>query len=369
MHLAYGVTCQLWQFAARRGMSVYALLKPLVFKLDPERAHTLTVAALKTLPLPRAAAPAPQLRSCAFGLDFPSPVGLAAGFDKNAEVPDAVLKLGFGFAEVGTITPLPQAGNAKPRLFRLMEDRAVINRMGFNNDGLAAAVAKLKSRHGRPGIVGVNVGANKDSADRIADYVTCIKAVLPCADYVTINISSPNTPGLRALQSRDALMDLIGRCVAARGLATQGDAKTPMLVKIAPDLTDDDVADIAEIALATGIDGLIVSNTTLARTHLVSRHAAESGGLSGAPLFEPSTAMLRKLAQATAGKIPLVGVGGITTAAQAYAKIRNGASLVQIYSGLVYEGPGLAARLNAGLAELLVRDGFSTITQAVGRDV
>jgi dihydroorotate dehydrogenase len=345
-------------------MSFYDLLKPLVFRLDPERAHGLTVAALKSLPLPKAAAPAPTLSTTVFGLDFPSPIGLAAGFDKNADVPDAILKLGFGFAEVGTITPLPQAGNPQPRLFRLVEDRAVINRMGFNNAGLDAALVKLRARHGRHGIVGVNVGANKDSVDRSADYVTGIKAVLPHADYITINISSPNTPGLRALQSAAALTDLIARCLAARGADT-----TPMLVKIAPDLTDEDVRDIADVAQATGIDGLIVSNTTIARPALASRHAEETGGLSGAPLFAPSTAMLRKVALATAGKIPLIGVGGISTAEEAYAKIRNGASLVQIYSALVFEGPGLAARLNAGVAELLARDGFSNIAEAVGKDL
>jgi dihydroorotate dehydrogenase len=278
-------------------------------------------------------------------LSFPSPIGLAAGLDKNAEVPDAFLRLGFGFVEVGTITPRPQAGNPKPRLFRLVEDKAVINRMGFNNLGLDAAVAKLRSRHGKPGIVGANVGANKDSEDRIADYVTGIKAVLPWCQYITINISSPNTPGLRALQSRASLEELVGRCMAARGAVNR-----PMLVKIAPDLSDEDVSDIAQVSLASGIDGLIVSNTTITRPALTSIHAAQTGGLSGAPLFDLSTQMLRKIAQATLGKVPLIGVGGISTADHVRAKLDAGASLVQLYSSLVYEGPGLAARLNRELA-------------------
>ncbi len=342
-------------------MQIYALLKPLVFQLEPERAHGLTVAALKTGLMPAAPMPAPVLRTSLFGLDFPSPIGLAAGFDKNADVPDAMLKLGFGFVEVGTITPRPQAGNPQPRLFRLVEDNAVINRLGFNNNGLDAAVAKLRARHGKPGIVGANVGANKDSDDRISDYVTGIKAILPCAAYITINISSPNTPGLRALQSRAALNELVSRCLEARGSQS-----TPMLVKIAPDLTDDDVADIAHIALASGIDGLVVSNTTLARPALSSRHADETGGLSGAPLFEPSTQILRKIAQATSRKIPLIGVGGVATAAQALAKFENGASLVQLYSSLVYEGPGLAHRLNENLAELLASRGVASISDMVG---
>jgi dihydroorotate dehydrogenase len=326
-------------------MQIYNLLKPLIFSTEAERAHGLTIAALKTGLLSNAPPPPESLRRTVFGLSFPSPIGLAAGLDKNAEVPDAFLRLGFGFVEVGTITPRPQAGNPKPRLFRLVEDKAVINRMGFNNLGLAAAVAKLRARHGKPGIIGANVGANKDSEDRIADYVTGIKAVLPWCQYITINISSPNTPGLRALQSRASLEELIGRCLEARGAVTR-----PMLVKIAPDLTDDDVNDIADVARASGIDGLIVSNTTIMRPVLKSVHAAETGGLSGAPLFEPSTQMLRKIAQATQGKIPLIGVGGISTADHVKAKLDAGASLVQLYSSLVYEGPGLAARLNRELA-------------------
>ncbi len=326
-------------------MQIYSLLSPLLFRLDPERAHNLTIAALKTLPVPRAPSPAVQLSTRVLGLDFPSPIGLAAGFDKNADVPDAMLNLGFGFVEVGTITPKPQAGNPQPRLFRLPEDKAVINRMGFNNGGLEAAVAKLKSRSGKPGIIGVNVGANKDSDDRIADYVTGIKAVLPYASYITINISSPNTPGLRDLQARAALGDLVDKCLAARGQKS-----VPLLVKIAPDLSDESLHDLAEVSLASGIDGLIISNTTTARPPLRSAHAGEAGGLSGAPLLALSTAMLGKVAAATGGKLPLIGVGGIATAADVRAKLAAGASLVQLYSSLVYEGPGLAARLNAALA-------------------
>lgn len=345
-------------------MQFYALLKPLVFQLDPERAHGLTVAVLKSGYVPAAPPPPPALRTTLFGRTFPSPLGLAAGFDKNADVPDAMLKLGFGFVEVGTITPRPQAGNPKPRLFRLAQDRAVINRMGFNNDGLDAVISKLRARQGKPGIVGVNVGANKDSEDRAADYVTGIRAVLPYAGYITINISSPNTPGLRALQSRAALADLVARCIDARGAVP-----TPMLVKIAPDLTDEDVADIAHVAQASGIDGLIVSNTTIARPPLVSRFAGEAGGLSGAPLFDASTRMLRKVAQATGGKIPLIGVGGVATAEQLFAKLANGASLVQLYSSLVYEGPGLAARLNRDIAALLQRKGLANCTQVIGSEL
>jgi dihydroorotate dehydrogenase len=345
-------------------MTLYSLLKPFLFQIEPERAHHLTVQVLKSTPVPRAPYPGESLQTKIWGLTFLSPIGLAAGFDKNADVPDAMLKLGFGFVEVGTITPQPQSGNPPPRLFRLSDDKAVINRLGFNNAGVSAAVHKLRARANHAGIIGVNVGANKDSTDRITDYVTCIKAVLPYARYITINISSPNTPGLRALQSRDALRDLIDRCLVARG-----PAKTPMLVKIAPDLTDGDVIDIADIAMTTGIDGLIVSNTTVSRPDLRSPQANETGGLSGAPLFDLSTAVLRKVAQATGKKIPLIGVGGISTAAQAYTKIRNGASLVQLYSALIYEGPGLAARLNKELAELLERDGFSSIAHAVGKDI
>lgn len=339
----------------------YALARPLLFALDPERAHGLTIAALKAGLGPQGKVDDPILTTRLAGLTLPNPIGLAAGFDKNAEVPDAMLRLGFGFVEVGTVTPLAQPGNPRPRMFRLVEDRAVINRLGFNNEGLAATVARLRAREGRPGIVGANVGANKDATDRIADYATGVAAVRDLAAYITINISSPNTPGLRALQSREALAELIGRAMAARG-----GARPPMFVKVAPDLTDEDVRDITEVALAGGIDGLIVSNTTIARAGLHSRHASEAGGLSGAPLFEPATRALRAFRAVSGGRLPLIGVGGIASGADAYAKIRAGASAVQLYTGLVYDGPALVGRIKRELAMLLRRDGFASVEAAVG---
>lgn len=340
----------------------YALARPLLFTLDAETAHGLTIRALKTGLLPPAPRPDSILATQLAGLALPSPLGLAAGFDKNAEVPDAVLRMGFGFAEVGTITPLPQSGNPKPRMFRLVEDGAVINRLGFNNQGLAAALVRLTARK-RRGIVGVNVGANKDSTDRIADYVAGVAAVRDVADYLTINISSPNTPGLRALQSKDALAELVGRCLEARADGP------PLFVKIAPDLTADDIADIAEVASSTGIDGLIVSNTTIARPDsLRGSSRTETGGLSGKPLFAPATEVLRQIFRATGGRVPLIGVGGIGSGVDAYAKLRAGASAVQLYTALAYAGPGLPARINAELAALLRRDGLASVAAAVGLD-
>jgi dihydroorotate dehydrogenase len=344
-------------------MSAYALARPLLFALDPETAHRLTIKALKMGILPAAGAEDPVLATTLAGLRLPNPVGLAAGFDKNAEVPDALLRLGFGFVEAGTVTPLAQPGNPKPRMFRLVEDRAVINRLGFNNEGLEAFVRRLRARGGRPGVVGANVGANKDAADRIADYERGVAAVRDQAGYITVNISSPNTPGLRALQSREALAELVGRAMAARGAGGP-----PLFVKVAPDLTDADIRDIAEVAVEGGIDGLIVSNTTVARPELRSRHAGEAGGLSGAPLLGPSTAVLRAFRAATPGRLPLIGVGGIASGADAYAKIRAGASAVQLYTGLVYGGPGLVARIKRELAALLRRDGFASVAEAVGID-
>lgn len=344
-------------------MLAYALLRPLLFALDPEAAHGLTIKALKTGLLPARPKDDPLLATCVAGIDFPNPIGLAAGFDKNAEVPDAMLRLGFGFAEAGTVTPLAQPGNPRPRMFRLVEDRAVINRLGFNNGGLAPAVARLKARLGRPGIVGANVGANKDTADRIADYATGVAAVRDLATYITINISSPNTPGLRALQSRESLAELVARSLEARGASGP-----PMFVKVAPDLTEADIDDIAAVALESGIDGLIVSNTTIARPPLRSSHAGETGGLSGAPLFEPATEALRRFRRLTAGRIALIGVGGVSDGATAYAKIRAGADLVQLYTALVYEGPGLVGRIKRELAALLRRDGFKRVADAVGVD-
>lgn len=342
----------------------YRLARPALFSLDAETAHRLTIAGLRTGFVPPSGPDDPALAVELWGLKFPNPVGMAPGFDKNAEVADSLLKLGFGFVEVGTFTPRPQAGNPRPRLFRLKEDRAVINRMGFNNDGLDAVRARLARRRALPGIVGGNVGANKDSADRIADYVTAIRGILGLVSYITINISSPNTPGLRALQSRESLAELINRCIEARGAD-----RTPMLVKVAPDLTDADVEDIAAVALESGIDGLIVSNTTITRPDtLRSAHREETGGLSGAPLFGPSTEMLRRFHGLVGHRLPLIGVGGIASGADAYAKIRAGASLVQLYSSLVYEGPGLVTRIKRDLADLLRRDGFSSISEAVGAD-
>lgn len=343
-------------------MPLYPLIRPLLFRLDAERAHRLTIAALK-LPLRGAAAGDPLLATRVAGIDFPGPVGLAAGFDKDGEVPDAMLALGFGFVEVGTLTPLPQAGNPGPRLFRLVEDRAVINRMGFNNRGQAAALERLRTRPSRGGIVGVNIGANKDAADRIADYVAGVGTMAPVADYLTINVSSPNTPGLRALQSRAALDELLGGAIAARGAE-----RPPIFLKVAPDLAPADIDDIAAVAIGRRIDGLIVANTTIRRPPLRSRHAGEGGGLSGAPLAALAMARLRDFRTATGGALPLIAAGGIASAADAYARIRAGASLVQLYSALVFAGPGLPGRINAGLSTLLRRDGFASVAAAVGAE-
>ena len=341
---------------------MFRLLRPLLFLLDAERAHRLTLAAVG-MGMGKTARPDdPMLSTTVAGLTFPNPVGIAAGFDKNAEVPDDMLRLGFGFAEVGTVTPEPQDGNPRPRIFRLREDEAVINRLGFNN-GLDAVRARLAVRHGLPGQVGVNVGANKDSADRIRDYATGVRGMGRWASYITVNISSPNTPGLRALQDRAELTRLVAAVIAARG-----PLPLPLFVKVAPDLQPAEVADIAEVITGSGIDALIISNTTLSRDGLTSRNADEAGGLSGKPLMERSTAMLRDFRRATGGKLPLIGVGGISSGADAYAKIRAGASLVQLYTGLVYKGPGLINDIKRDLVRLLRRDGFRRVSEAVGVD-
>jgi dihydroorotate dehydrogenase len=291
---------------------------------------------------------------------------LAAGFDKNAEVPDAMLKFGFGFVECGTVTPRPQSGNPKPRLFRLPEDCAVINRMGFNNRGMEAAAMRLALRE-RAGIVGINIGANKDSSDRIVDYRICFARLAPLADYVTANISSPNTPGLRGLQNRAELERLLDTLTGER---EHLNLATPILLKIAPDLEPSALDDIASVVLASGIDGLIVSNTTVARpATLKNPKARETGGLSGAPLFEPSTRILKQMRQRLGSKLPLVGAGGIASGEDAYAKIRSGASLVQLYSALALEGPGLVERIARDLSACLARDGFSDVVSAVGADI
>jgi dihydroorotate dehydrogenase len=342
-------------------MAPYRLVRPLLFVLDAERAHGLALAAARLL---RNVPPAADARLAAevAGLRFPNPIGLAAGLDKDGEAPDAFLGQGFGFVEVGTVTPMPQPGNPRPRLFRLVEDQAVINRMGFNSGGQAAARARLARRAGRSGIVGVNIGANKDAADRIADYAAGVAAMAPVADYLTINISSPNTPGLRALQDAGALDELLEAALAARA------HPIPIFLKVAPDLAREEVDAIARVAMARRVDALIVSNTTVARPRLTSHHAAESGGLSGAPLRDLALARLRDFAAATGGALPLIAAGGIASGADAYARIRAGASLVQLYTALIYQGPGLPRRMARELIALLDRDGLADIAAAVGAD-
>jgi dihydroorotate dehydrogenase len=342
--------------------------RKLLFKLDPEDAHGLSIKALKTGLVP-VCTPAsdPALRVRVAGLDFPNPLGMAAGYDKNAEVPDALLKLGFGFAEVGTLTPLAQSGNPKPRIFRLVEDNAVINRLGFNNEGHDAALRRLSERRERKGIVGVNIGANKDSADRVADYVAGIRKFQDFASYFTVNISSPNTPGLRDLQARDSLKDLLGKVLDARD--AQSEVRRPVFLKIAPDLPEASLDDIAaEIALHA-LDGLIVSNTTLSRTGLKGhKNISETGGLSGAPLFERSTIIVAKMRQRVGVNMPIIGVGGIDSAASAIAKIRAGADLIQLYTSMIYRGPGLAGEIVKEMSSILKRDGVSDIASLRDRD-
>jgi dihydroorotate dehydrogenase len=350
-------------------LNLYPLARPLLRALPAEAAHRLTVGALAAglgaLVAGSPEADPPSLRQMLWGRDFPNPVGIAAGFDKDAEAPDALLRLGLGFAETGTVTPRPQPGNPKPRLFRLYEDRAVVNRMGFNSRGLDATLARLRARK-RVGIVGVNLGKNRDSGDPAADYLEGVRRVGRLADYFVINVSSPNTPGLRDLQRREILDDLLRQLIAARDEAAAG---TPLLVKIAPDLTAEECADIAAIAGSRGIDGIVIGNTTVARrAGLRSAAAGEQGGLSGAPLFAPSTALLGEMYRLTNGKIPLVGVGGIASAEDAYAKIRAGASLVQLYTALVFDGPALIGRIKRGLAALLLRDGCASVADAIGAD-
>jgi dihydroorotate dehydrogenase len=341
---------------------LFPLIRPALFALDSEKAHRLTVEALKCSPA-RTPPRAGKLATEVAGIAFPNPLGMAAGFDKDAEVPDALFGLGFGFVEVGSITPLPQAGNPKPRLFRLVEDRAVINRMGFNNSGRDAALHRLEQRKGRQGVLGINIGANKDSTDRVADYAVMTRAMAPHATYLAVNISSPNTPGLRALQDEAALSGLLDAVLEARG--EQG---PPVFLKVAPDLEPADVDAIARIALDKRLGALIVSNTTISRPVLASRHAEQSGGLSGAPLGSLALQRVRDFRSATGGAIPLVGVGGIASAEDAWARIRAGASLVQLYSAMVYEGPGLPRRIVSGMERLMQRDGFASIAEAVGSE-
>ena len=326
---------------------------------DPETAHGLAIRGLKTGFGPRDRANDPTLAVTVAGLSLPNCLGLAAGFDKDAEVPDAMLAAGFGFVECGTVTPLPQAGNPRPRLFRLSQDRAVINRMGFNNKGLETFAARLARRE-RKGIVGANLGANKDAMDRVADYVAGLKRLTGLCDYFTVNVSSPNTPGLRNLQSKDALDELLGRLGEART------DQTPVFLKVAPDLNDWEIADIAGAVTRHGFDGIIVSNTTLARPDgLSSPDKGETGGLSGAPLMALSTDVLRRFREA-APSMTLIGAGGVASGADAYAKLRAGANAVQLYSALVYEGPGLVGRIKRDLTILLKADGFASVEAARG---
>jgi dihydroorotate dehydrogenase len=343
----------------------YALIRPALFRVEAERAHGLALLGLKLGPVGKPAPGGGPLATTVAGIPFPNPLGMAAGFDKDGEVPDALLGLGFGFAEVGSITPLPQSGNPKPRLFRLEEDRAVINRMGFNNGGARAALERFahrKSHKGHAaGVVGINIGANKDSVDRITDYATMARLMAPYASYLAVNVSSPNTPGLRALQDEGALSALLDAVLDARGANGP-----PIFLKVAPDLEPADIDAISRIAIDKQLGALIVSNTTISRPPLQSRHAGEAGGLSGAPLRELAQERLRNFRKATGGAVPLVGVGGISNADDAWARIRAGASLVQLYSAMVYEGPGIARMIAEELKLLMQRDGFASIAEAVG---
>ena len=341
---------------------------PLLRVIDPEDAHKLAINALRIAPIPRAAADDPALGVRAFGRDFPNPVGIAAGFDKNAAVPDALLRLGFGFVEVGTITPRPQAGNERPRIFRVAADQGVINRLGFNGEGAPSALARLSERHSRGGIVGVNVGANKDSQDRIEDYVRLVETFAPIASYFTVNVSSPNTPGLRDLQHASALNELLSRVLEARERARHA---VPLLLKIAPDLTLSELDDTVGLARKHRVDGMIVGNTTVSRPQSLRdrRTAKETGGLSGRPLFKLSTRMLAETFIRAEGAFPLIGVGGIDSGATAIAKIKAGATLLQLYTGLIYHGVGLISQIKSDLLAALKRGHRSSLAAMVGSDV
>lgn len=346
----------------------------LLHRLDPEAAHHAAISALRLglAPMP-APFDDPVLATRVWDLEFESPIGLAAGFDKDAEVIDPMLRAGFGFVEAGSVAPRPQPGNPKPRLFRLTEDRAVINRFGFNSKGMDTYVERLRmrcSRGGERGIVGANVGKNRDTVDGAADYVLGVRAVSSLADYLVCNISSPNTPGLRAMQARAPIEDLLLRVIEARHEATPaGHRLPPLLAKVGPDLDPQQVLDIAEVAMAAGVDGLIVGNTTVERpATLLSRAAGEAGGLSGAPLLARANACLAEFVRATGGKLPIIGCGGVASGADAYAKIRAGASLVQLYSALVFYGLPRVNQIKRELAALLRRDGFASVGEAVGVD-
>lgn len=344
---------------------VHDMVARVLHALEPEDAHSLTIRALRSGLGPRPVIEDDAVLATSLaGLMLPNAIGLAAGFDKNAEAPDAMLRAGFGFVECGTVTPLAQEGNPRPRLFRLTQDRAVINRMGFNNEGLDAFAKRLGSRR-RKGVVGANIGANKDTVDRPADYVAGLRRLWGMSDYFTINISSPNTPGLRGLQTKAALEDLLGRLAQARS-ALNATRDYPVFLKVAPDVADDEIEPIVDACLAFGVDAIIVGNTTISRPELRSPWKGEAGGLSGQPLFALSTAVLGRFYALTQGRIPLVGVGGVSSGADAYAKVRAGADAVQVYSALVYEGPGLVTRIKRDLAARLRAEGFTSIAQAVG---
>jgi dihydroorotate dehydrogenase len=346
-------------------ISLLDLALPIAHRLDPEEAHKLAIRALAALPMSHQRDD-PRLGVSAFGLDFPNPVGLAAGFDKNAEVPHAALALGFGFVEVGTITPRPQSGNPRPRLFRLPADEGLINRLGFNNEGLDAACARLEAPLRRPGILGANVGANRESKDRIADYVNGIERLTPFASYLTVNVSSPNTPGLRQLQAGAALDDLLARAIEARDRAG---ARKPLLLKIAPDLSLQELDELVEVAKRRGVDGMIVSNTTVTRSRdLRDANAREEGGLSGKPLFALSTWILAETFQRVDGAFPLIGVGGIDSGETAWRKLCAGASVVQLYSALTYKGFGLVRAIKHDLLARMARGGHRSIAEIVGTE-
>jgi dihydroorotate dehydrogenase len=343
---------------------------PLLRWFDPEDAHRLAIQGLRLLPPMRPRPDDPKLAMRAFGLNFPNPIGMAAGFDKSAEVPDALLRLGFGFVEIGSVTPMPQAGNPRPRLFRLERDEGVVNRMGFNNDGAPAVLRRLASRAHLGGIVGVNVGANKDSADRVADYVKLIETFAPVASYFTVNVSSPNTPGLRNLQQAAALDDLLAKVIDARERVQRNAGDSPVLLKIAPDLSLTELDDVVQIARSRRVDGMIVANTTLARPSSLREQsrAGEQGGLSGRPLFRLSTRMVAETYVRAEGAFPLIGVGGIDSGGAALTKIRAGASLIQLYSSLIYKGLGLVDDIKSDLASTLLRTGRDSLSEIVGAD-
>jgi dihydroorotate dehydrogenase len=347
------------------------LARPLLATLDPEDAHRLTIAMLKFAPLPSAGKDDQRLGVRAFGLTFPNPVGMAAGFDKHAEVPDALLRLGFGFVEVGTVTPQPQPGNPRPRVFRLEADAAVINRLGFNSQGADRALRRLAHRAHKGGIVGINIGANKNSSDRIGDYVRLIELFAPVANYITVNVSSPNTPGLRDLQRASALGDLLVRVIEARERAARNAGPTPLLLKIAPDLSLNELDDIVGVARAFRVDGLIVGNTTVARPPNLreTARAKEAGGLSGRPLFSLSTRVLAECFVRVENAFPLIGAGGIDSGVAALAKIRAGATLLQLYSALVFRGLGLVGEIKAALVAAITRERREGLSDLVGADV